>query len=167
MASAAPVQLQRELVESRCHTGFMEFSSTRFAFCSLNAGDGKSCTPFLSCSLPYCGEPLGLLRLVPALGEQEDFSIGPLSRIEVDGRSDVFQRETSLDVGLKLRGEEFLDAAGQKQFCEKPLSLNPSGKPEPFEFFVPEYEILGRLREPGRPPVCPPASVPSTRRRKR
>ena len=53
-----------------------------------------------------------LLRLVPALRDQEDFSLGPSFRVALDGKNDVSQRKTRLDVGLKLGAEEFLDAAG-------------------------------------------------------
>lgn len=70
---------------------------------SLAVGVGSTPSPIAS---------IAISPLVPALGEQEDFALGPLSRVELDSRMDVFQRETSLDVGLKLGGEEFLDAAG-------------------------------------------------------
>jgi hypothetical protein len=32
--------------------------------------------------------------------------------VEIEGREDVFQWETSMDAGLKFVGEEFLDLVG-------------------------------------------------------
>ena len=43
---------------------------------------------------------------------KKDFPVGPLLLVEIDGREDVFEWEASLDAGLKLVGEEFLDLVG-------------------------------------------------------
>jgi hypothetical protein len=44
--------------------------------------------------------------------DKKDFPVDPLLLVEIDGREDVFEWEASLDAGLKLVGEEFLDLVG-------------------------------------------------------
>ena len=45
-------------------------------------------------------------------GNKKDFSLGPLFLVKIDSRGNLIQREASLDKGLKLIGEKFLDLVG-------------------------------------------------------
>src|SRR5215471_4178736 len=76
----------------------------------------KSATRLPSSSTSSSSDPLPAARAprlltVPEMRGEQDFSLGRLLFVELEGKEDVFEWEASLDPGLKLVGEEFLDAA--------------------------------------------------------